>query len=63
MLKETAGRFKSSGGTGKRSRPSLATTISLETDEALRAYSRQTGVPIGKIIDRAVASYLKEVRK
>jgi hypothetical protein len=61
--KATASRFRSTGGTGKRGRPMLATTVSLETDAKLREYSERTGVPIGKVIDRAVALYLKGVVK
>jgi hypothetical protein len=41
----------------------LATTVSVETDARLRAYSERTGVPIGQVLDRAVALYLEEVTK
>lgn len=41
----------------------LATSVSVETDARLRAYAESTGVPMGQVIDRAVALYLEEVTK
>lgn len=61
--KERPSRFKSTGGTGERKRPMLATSVSVETDARLRAYAESTGVPMGQVIDRAVALYLEEVTK
>ncbi len=61
MTDETPSRFKSHVGTGQRTRPMLATTVAPETDERLREYSNRTGVPIGKVLDRAVAEYLDKV--
>jgi hypothetical protein len=52
-------RFASTDG--ERTRPVLATTVSVETDERLRAYAKETGIPLGRVLDRAVALYLDEV--
>lgn len=60
--KSRPSRFKS-GGSGARERPRLTTTVSTDTDERLRAYVERTGVPMGQVLDRAVALYLDEVMK
>lgn len=52
-------RFRSTAG--GRERPVLTTTVSAETDERLRAYVSETGIPMGQVLDRAVALYLSEV--
>lgn len=57
--KDRPSRFRSSAG--KRGRPLLATTVAAETDKRLRAYVEETGIPMGQVLDRAVAFYLDEV--
>ena len=57
--KDRPSRFRST--TGERGRPLLATTVAVETDARLRAYVEETGIPMGQVLDRAVALYLDEV--
>ena len=43
-----------------KNRVRFSTTISLETERRLKEYSRDTSVPISKIVDKAIAEYLDD---
>lgn len=42
-----------------KNRARFSTTIRFETERALKEYSKETGVPISKIVDKAIRQYLE----
>ncbi len=42
-----------------KNRVRFSTTISFETERTLKEHSKKTGVPISKIVDKAIAQYLE----
>jgi len=46
-----------------KNRTRLSTTVKNEIFEELRKYSEETGVPITRVLDKAIDTYLKSVSK
>ena len=46
-----------------KNRTRLSTTVKNEIFEELRKYSEETGVPITRVLDKAIDMYLKSVSK
>lgn len=45
-----------------KSRERIGTTLPIELMEELREYSKQSMIPISKIIEKAIKDYLKSVK-
>lgn len=48
---------------GLKNRVRFSTTLTPETEKALKEYSVRTDVPISKIVDKAIAQYIEESKK
>lgn len=46
---------------GLKNRTAISTAIDNELYKRLKAYSEKTSIPISKLIDKAIAMYLKTV--
>lgn len=43
-----------------KNRARFSTTLSFDTEKALKEYSKKTGIPISKIVDMAISKYMEE---
>lgn len=48
---------------GLKNRTAISTAIDKELYKQLKQYSDNTGVPISKLFDKAIAMYLENVKK
>lgn len=46
-----------------KNRSPIGSAIDNELVQQLRAYSKETGIPMSKILDKAIEMYLKSVKK
>lgn len=46
---------------GLKTRVTISNAIDKEIHARLKAYSEKTGIPISKILDKAIAAYLEKV--
>lgn len=48
---------------GLKNRVRFSTTLTPETEKALKEYSVRTDIPISKIVDKAIAQYIEGNKK
>lgn len=48
---------------GLKNRVAISNAIDKNIHSELKLYSEETGIPISKILDKALESYLKSVKK
>lgn len=48
---------------GLKNRTAISTAIDNELYKRLKAYSEETSIPISKLIDKAIAMYLENIKR
>ena len=48
---------------GLKNRIAISTSVSKELYAKLKSYSDETGIPISKMFDKAIAMYLESVKR
>lgn len=46
-----------------KNRVRFSTTLDIDIEKRLKEHSKQTSIPISKIVDKALAMYLKNVKQ
>lgn len=46
-----------------KNRVRFSTTLDIDIEKRLKEYSKQTSIPISKIVDKALAMYLENVKQ
>lgn len=48
---------------GLKNRTAISTAVDKELYQKLKEYSEQTGIPLSKLFDKAIALYLESIKK
>lgn len=48
---------------GLKNRVAISNAIDKKLYEELKAYSEKSGIPISKILDKAISAYLKSIKR
>lgn len=48
---------------GLKNRTAISTAVDKELYQRLKEYSEQTGIPLSKLFDKAIAMYLESIKK